>query len=308
MIEPERVAAIRAFGYTPREAEFVATAALHGGYFLRRQICAKYGPFADRLCRKVVAQGHATVKVYPRNTHLYHLQYKPLYSALGDEDNRNRRPVPQDRIRVKLMALDYALAHPAARFLPTEEDKVEYFTVERGLPEGVLPSNVYFSQDRRAMTRRYFVDKFPLRVDAGGNVAFVYVDDGLCTPVGFTFWMGQYAPLIRALESVEVVYASPENAKRSDKAARAFGKTFGGVAEYEILRGEFERTGGAGWPQAKLDEYRILSKRVVAKPNVKLTRWVLCDGYAAIAGGPAASGAVGEDRGAPLAVARAGGV
>ena len=39
----ERLAALQAFGYTEREAAFLSTAALHGGYFLRRQYCCAIG-------------------------------------------------------------------------------------------------------------------------------------------------------------------------------------------------------------------------------------------------------------------------
>ena len=39
----ERITALRSFGYAEREAAFLLTAALHGGYFLRRQYCSAIG-------------------------------------------------------------------------------------------------------------------------------------------------------------------------------------------------------------------------------------------------------------------------
>lgn len=61
----EQTAALQEFGYTPREAAFLALAALHSGYFLRRQFCPKRGKLADVLCRKVLARDHARTTVMP---------------------------------------------------------------------------------------------------------------------------------------------------------------------------------------------------------------------------------------------------
>ena len=43
LTELDRVRAIQAFGYTERESQFLVTAALNGGYFVRRQFCLFLG-------------------------------------------------------------------------------------------------------------------------------------------------------------------------------------------------------------------------------------------------------------------------
>jgi hypothetical protein len=268
VIGPERVQAIREFGYTPREAEFIATAALHSGYFLRRQVCAVRGKLADCLCRKALALGHATATVYARNTHIFHLHFKPLYTALGQENNRNRRQVEPGRVRGKLIGLDYVLLHRHDRFLPTEEDKIRYFVEQRGLSESVLPTTAYFSKDRSRTTRRHFVDKFPVRISGDGKVSFVYVDDGVFTSPGFPLWLSQYGALIRALSDAGVIYCAT-NPAAFKGCERLFGLQFpaNGLAigdelrEYCELRGDIERNGLSGRPQAVLDRYRTLQRR-----------------------------------------------
>ena len=64
----ERMQALQRLGYTDREASFLCLAALHGGYFLRRQ----YGQFlghslggtAAALIEKLLAKGHVQVATY----------------------------------------------------------------------------------------------------------------------------------------------------------------------------------------------------------------------------------------------------
>ena len=119
---------------------------------------------ADTLCRKVSAFGHATSATYGRRTRLYHLCAKQLYAALGQADNRHRRPTDSCYVRGKVMGFDYVLLHPQYRFLPTEQDKLAYFCEERGVSKAHLPTKVY-TGSHEARTERYFVDKYPLRVD-----------------------------------------------------------------------------------------------------------------------------------------------
>src|SRR5215813_2044747 len=73
MSNEDRLIALSRFGYTEREAAFLCLAALHGGYFMRRQ----YGDFAGKeaggiatsLIEKALAKEHASVSTYERNIH-----------------------------------------------------------------------------------------------------------------------------------------------------------------------------------------------------------------------------------------------
>src|SRR4051812_33255271 len=94
----ERIAALQRLGYTERESAFLCLAALHGGFFLRRQyaqfIGRQVGGTVAELVRKALAHGHATSVTGCHNTKVYHLSSRPFYAALGQEDNRNRRTRP----------------------------------------------------------------------------------------------------------------------------------------------------------------------------------------------------------------------
>ena len=277
----EQTAALQQFGYTAREAEFLALAALHSGYFLRRQFCPKRGKLADTLCRKVLARQHARATVYGRNTHLYHLFAKPLYIALGQDDNRHRRPHDPFYLRAKVMGFDYVLAHPGYRFLPTEQEKLHWFCEVRGTRQKDLPTKIYTGKDR-TQTERYFVDKYPVRIDPQtGKVAFCYINDGVYTPPGFLTWLRQYTPLLEALGEAEVIYIAPSEAA-FPAAQREFAMQFpagGGAVAPELLayfelRKDFEQHGPAGRPQGVLDLYRRLSRRY-AEPRFEqqYTAW-----------------------------------
>lgn len=258
--------ALLPFGYSPREAAFVAAAALHSGYFLARQYSPKRGKAADTLCRKLAAFEHASSAVLGGGVRLYHLHAKPLYRALGQTDNRHRRE--RDQVRAKVMGLDYVLLHPQYRYLPTEQDKLAYFCDERGIAREALPTKVYTGK-RQDRTLRFFVDKYPVRIESESNrVAFCYIDDGIFTPPGFATWLKQYSRLIEALGAAEIVYVGSSPAALAT-AEREFTKAFpsaddslsGELRGYFHMRSEIEQRGPAGRSQQELDAFRRLSRR-----------------------------------------------
>ena len=208
-----RIAALESIGYTRREAEFLCLAALHGGYFLRRQYCQfldrAVGGTAAALIGKLSANGHATAKAGCRNTMVYHLGSRPFYSALGQEDNRNRRERPPVAIRNKLMALDYVLDHPERRFLATEDEKVDYFSGVLRVAISELPTKEFRSPSATLSTPHYFVDKYPL-APAGQRspVVFTFIDEGIATASRFESHLKRYARLFAALSSFELVYVA----------------------------------------------------------------------------------------------------
>src|SRR5882762_4504837 len=160
----ERIQALQRFDYSEHEARFLCLAALHSGYFLRRQ-CAQFlcqrGGSPTALIEKLFANCHASASSFDRNTHLYHLSARPFYSAIGQEDNRNRRERECSTIKQKLMGLDFVLTHLANTFLATEGEKVNHFTRVLGIAESKLPARIYRSA-RPPATTRYFVEKYPI--------------------------------------------------------------------------------------------------------------------------------------------------
>jgi len=219
----DRVAALQGLGYTEREAGFLCLAALHGGYFLRRQFCRflgkAVGGTAAAFVKKLLANGHATATAGCQNTMVYHLGSRPFYAALGQEDNRNRRQRPPVAIRNKLMALDYALDRPGREYLATEQEKVAYFTQAFGVDVGDLPAKEFRSPTAPLATARYFVDKYPIATsNERSPVTFSFIDEGVATASRFESHLKHYALLFARLRQFELAYvAASESPFRTAK-------------------------------------------------------------------------------------------
>ena len=210
----ERIEALTHFEYSEREARFLCLAALHGGYFLRRQFAAfsgkSVGGSAAALIEKALNRGHVQATTYAAHQHIYHLCARPFYAAIGQEDNRNRRTRQPATIQQKLMAFDYVLAHPEYDYLATEQEKLDYFTGVLQLDSALLPTKRYCSRGKT--TERYFVEKYPLFLMPPSQAAvpaapcFGFVDDGLASISAFATFLHQYAPLWSHLREFQVTY------------------------------------------------------------------------------------------------------
>src|SRR5881397_1909280 len=131
MTTPERIAALQNFGYDADEAHFLCIAALHSGYFLRRQFLAfmrrSRGWRDSLLIDRLKTNQHCRITMYRQNRMVYHLAAKPLYDALDERDNRNRRERQPSTIKNKIMGLDFVLDHPQHQYLATEREKLDHF-------------------------------------------------------------------------------------------------------------------------------------------------------------------------------------
>src|SRR6516164_3806826 len=94
-VTPARVEALRSFGYTERQARFLAHVLIFSGVFLERQYRAfsglAHGQKTHDFLTGLVTAGHATA-ITPGALHrgrFFHVQFKPLYEAIGEADNRN---------------------------------------------------------------------------------------------------------------------------------------------------------------------------------------------------------------------------
>jgi hypothetical protein len=238
MTNQERINALKKLHYTEREAAFLTLAALHSGYFVRRQYSQFLGQTPGRpddvLVGKVLSRRHGRQYPTDRRTLLYHLSSRPFYAAIGQSDNRHRRRRPPFAIKAKLMALDYVLAHPGHRYLATEDEKVGYFNRERGLPIENLPTKIYRSHRTLRLTERYFVDKFPIYASPGQDsppvVSFCYIDGGQIATPGFETYLDQYARLFAALGRFRIIYVTTSERNRL-AGAKAFNSYFGRVIQ-----------------------------------------------------------------------------
>ena len=128
-VRQERVDALTSFRFTERQARFLVTVLIHSGVFVPRQYRAfariAHGQKTHDFLAKLVGRGYAKA-ITPGALHrgrLYHVQYKPLYRAIGEPDNRHRKPAVLgrsiERLRVSWPLRDGRLNTPTLkRFAP----------------------------------------------------------------------------------------------------------------------------------------------------------------------------------------------
>ena len=269
-----RIAALEAFGYDIQEARFLCLAALHGGYFVRRQYLAFVGGTKGwkdvALLQKLEANGHVRSTAYRHNHRVHHLCSKPFYAALGEADNRNRRERRPLTIKTKLMALDFVLAHPAYTYLAAEREKLDYFVGRLGIARAKLPTRWYHATSGGEAAAKHFVDKFPIFLAEGVRspvVGFAYIDEGQQSTQGFATHLRQYGPLLAEISAWQVMYVAARQRlfEKARAAFEAFATTLHQAPsdpetrelhEYFRARQKYEARDFAGFDTARLVRYR----------------------------------------------------
>jgi hypothetical protein len=202
-IPQNHVALLMELCYTEPEARFLYVVATHSGYFILRQflnfIDARRGKRSNLFARKVLTNGHGSVRDYLGYGSIYHLFSRALYGQIEKGSLRNRRKHSFEYIRTRLVLLDFILANPEAEYLETEQDKVTFFCEKLGIAKEFLPGRVYEGGPGSRPTFRYFVDKFPLFLapplpGAPPVVTLSYVDSGLGTIAGFLTHLAPTSP------------------------------------------------------------------------------------------------------------------
>jgi hypothetical protein len=111
----KRTEAIEAFGFAERQAGFLLHVLLHSGVFVERQYChfagivhgQKSTNFITRLVERRFATPITTGKLH--RGRMFHVHYKPLWTSIGEPDNRFRKPAAQGRMIERVMLLDAVL-------------------------------------------------------------------------------------------------------------------------------------------------------------------------------------------------------
>jgi hypothetical protein len=210
----ERVRAVAKNGFTDRQAGFLVTVMLHSGVCVGRQYCVyaritrgqKVYDFFSALVDKKWATSYAAAH---RRAYIYHVQNKRLYRAIGELNNRNRKPVTVARAVERLMVLDAVLAERSLRWLGTEREKVEYFRGATTLRPQELPHLAFGGGP--AKTIRYFPDKLPIGLTGDGRThLFLYLVNRT-TPVDFRAFLHRHAELLRALPEWELRLLVPRH-------------------------------------------------------------------------------------------------
>lgn len=217
-----RVNALGGFGFTQRQREFLVTAMVHSGCFLERQYCTFIGTVRGQNSRefmaRLVARGFARV-IEPgpvRRGRLYHVHHKPLYEAIGQADNRNRRLRTIGRMVERVMILDAVLSDRRCWWLSPADDKWRFFCLKQDnylRPED-YPHIAFGSARQRTM--RCFPDKVPIGIekDRTSHLVFIYLVNRRL-PVDFRQFLLRHADLLRFVTTWTVRLLVPRRFRRA---------------------------------------------------------------------------------------------
>ena len=199
----DREKALEPFGWTGREAEWVALVCLHSGVFTRAQFCYFFDvgnnrKRAERFVRDLVERGLGVEDeraIFPGGAKAVRISNKEIYRKLGIENVRHRREADDSIMLRRLLSLDYVLEHPELPWLATEPEKVAFFD-SLGIDRKRLPQRLYHGANGNQT--RYFALKLPIACDAK-TATFAYVDPGKDTDTELRSWGDSHEWLWRAL-------------------------------------------------------------------------------------------------------------
>ncbi|PYQ90782.1 MAG: hypothetical protein DMG02_08420 [Acidobacteria bacterium] len=181
MTAEPRVKAVAEFGFTERQARFLATVMLHSGVCLQRQYARFAGIVHGQKTRKffdrLVRRGHVRAYTCRHNRgRVYRVHHKPLYRAIGETDSRHRRPMSAVRVVDNLVLLDAMLATPSVEWLTGDKERPVHLARVTGIsPEEAERLTRREGDDNAARATR---DRMPIGVDPSGRWVFVYVVTG----------------------------------------------------------------------------------------------------------------------------------
>jgi hypothetical protein len=223
-----RVSALRDRGLTQRQREFLVAVMVHSGCFLERQYCEFTGTVRGQNSRefmtRLVARGFVrTIEPGPvRRGRLYHVYHKPLYEAIGQADNRNRRLCTIGRMVERVMILDAVLGDRRCWWLSPECDKRAFFDVTQGT--GLSPEeypHLAFGAGR-TKTIRCFPDKLPIGVEKQETSRFVFVYlVNRRVPVDFRQFLMRHTELFRRLRHWTIRLLLPRRFRKAAALYRA---------------------------------------------------------------------------------------
>ena len=201
----ERVEAISAFGFTERQARFLLNVLLHSGVFLERQYCSFAGiahgqkstDFIKALVERRFATPITTGKLH--RGRMFHVHYKSLWAAIGEPDNRFRKPAAQGRMIERVMLLDAVLDAPDFTWLGPSSDKRRYFMRHLGdrLERQDFPHLLFGNGPTK--TVRDFPDKLPIGVPPSIEPhVFVYLVTRP-SPMDFRLFLLRHTALLRVM-------------------------------------------------------------------------------------------------------------
>lgn len=220
----ERREAIEAFGFTDRQARFLLQVLLHSGVFVERQYCRfagiAHGQKSTNFINGLVERRYATPVVTGKlhRGRMFHVHYKPLWTAVGEPDSRFRKAAPLGRMIERVMLLDVVLDDTAQTWLGPAFDKRRFFVrrLDDRLSSDEYPRRLF--GDGPAKCARLFPDKLPIGVQpyAGDPHVFVYLVTRP-SPMDFRQFLLRHTALLQALHrwTIRLVIPRQFSAARS---------------------------------------------------------------------------------------------
>jgi hypothetical protein len=140
----ERAQAVAKKGFTDRQARFLVTVMLHAGVCVPRQYARFCGIVHGQKTRKFFAKlvRLSCASMYDcrhNRAHIYHLNQRALYAAVGEADSRLRRPVTLNHAIQRLMVLDAIVEDPDLVWLGTAEEKTAHLLALTRIEAANLP-------------------------------------------------------------------------------------------------------------------------------------------------------------------------
>lgn len=129
--------AVAAFGFSTRQARFLALVMRHSGLCLPRQYATfagtSYGRKVNDFFGRLVDDGWASSWPCVHNrARLYHVHHKALYRAIGDADSRFRRAVSARAVTGRVERLDALLTVPSTSWFATFKELTQALAMAAG--------------------------------------------------------------------------------------------------------------------------------------------------------------------------------
>ena len=223
----QRMEAIAAFGFTERQARFLLNVLLHSGVFVERQYCSFAGivhgqkstDFIKALVERRFATPISTGKLH--RGRMFHVHYKPLWAAIGEPDNRFRKPTAQGRMIERVMLLDAVLDDREFTWLGPSMDKRRHFIRHLGDRLELRDYPHLLFGDGPEKTVRYFPDKLPIGMQPHADThVFVYLVTRP-SPMDFRLFLLRHVPLLRVLFRWTVRLLLPRQAREGQTGLSA---------------------------------------------------------------------------------------
>lgn len=231
MTPAERRDGLVQLGFTPRQAGFLELVMLHAGVCVTRQYTAycgiKFGHNTREFFERLVSRRYATAYPCRRNgARIFHLHHKRLYLAIGQADNRNRRPATLSRALERLLIFDALLVPDLRplRWFGTPDEKIAHFLSIDRVTRADLPA-LRFARAGH-LEERYFWHKFPIGITPADARVHFLVPFTDARGQGLRAWLADHRRLLERLPRWTVGIIVPKALMSTEAVPEAIMRTF----------------------------------------------------------------------------------